>query len=379
MKALHFGAGKIGRGFIGAKLAQSGYKVTFADTATEIVAEINRSHSYTVHIVDYNSYNEDISGISALISDSEQTLKAISEAQLITTAVSMGRLCDVAKIMASGLTLRRKINNNTPLNIICCENGVRATSQFKRMLLQHTDDATTAWIEEHIGFVDCAVDRIVPIVSFGNPLDVAVEEFCEWKVENTALKGELLPIPSMQRVENLDAYINRKLFTLNTAHCATAYLGALRDCKYIHEATNNSWVQERVCKAMSQSSNALIAEFSLSTAEQQRYSQQILRRFANPYINDRVSRVARDPIRKLSPALYFTAPINMALKHSLAIDALAVAVAAALKYRADDDMQSLQIGEMIKNLGIKPTISQITAITNPATVAMIADAFDGLM
>lgn len=51
-RAIHFGAGKIGRGFIGALLSQAGYEVCFAEADSQLVDEINRRRGYTVHVTD---------------------------------------------------------------------------------------------------------------------------------------------------------------------------------------------------------------------------------------------------------------------------------------------------------------------------------------
>ena len=56
--AVQFGAGNIGRGFIGAVLAKSGYQVVFADVVKDLVDRINADRQYTVHIKDVDS--EDI-------------------------------------------------------------------------------------------------------------------------------------------------------------------------------------------------------------------------------------------------------------------------------------------------------------------------------
>ena len=51
-KAIQFGAGNIGRGFIGAVLEQAGYHVVFADVNEQVVARINSDRAYTVQIMD---------------------------------------------------------------------------------------------------------------------------------------------------------------------------------------------------------------------------------------------------------------------------------------------------------------------------------------
>ena len=54
-KAVQFGAGNIGRGFIGALLSQSGYHVVFADVVDAIIDKINEDKTYTVHVMDVSA------------------------------------------------------------------------------------------------------------------------------------------------------------------------------------------------------------------------------------------------------------------------------------------------------------------------------------
>ena len=371
MKALHFGAGKIGRGFIGAVLAEAGYKVVFIDAQQWLVEMINRQGSYDVHLIGNQPVAQHIEGISALAASDESVAENFVDADLVTTAVSMSRLADVAPIVARGIERRCRAGVTAPINIICCENGIRATSHLRTLVCALLDSATLSYADKFVGFVDCGVDRIVPIVTLEQPLDVAVEPYFEWCIDRTAIKGTLSELHAAHFVDNIDAYISRKLFTLNTAHCTTAYLGAMKGYKYIHEAVCDNQIREVVIGVMRESGAALVRKFDLQPEDQQRYSEQILQRFANQYLGDTVSRVSRDPMRKLSPGLYFSHPISMALQFGVEVDHLATAVAAVLKCRNSDDLQSLAIGKMITQMGVKNTVQEVCKIENSAVLERI--------
>ena len=349
MKALHFGAGKIGRGFIGALLRESGYSVVFADALPDVVDAINNEGGYNVHLVDNESVVQRIDGISAVEVSSELAVEKVAEADIITTAVSMSHLAEVAEVVARGLECRASAGVTAPLNILCCENGIRATSHLRTLVAEITD---LEKVGENVGFVDCCVDRIVPIITMENPLDVAVEPYFEWCIDRTAVVGQLPNLTAAHFVDDIDAYISRKLFTLNTAHCTTAYLGAHKGYKYIHEAICDADIRAIVLGVMRESSKTLVRKFALPMAEQAAYTETILARFANPDLGDTVARVSRDPKRKLSPQLYFSYPISMAIECGVEVDYLATAVAAALAFRSTDDAQSIELGAMIDSYGV---------------------------
>lgn len=373
MNALHFGAGKIGRGFIGAILSQAGYNVTFADVNSSVVSALNSLNTYSLHILDSDASIERVCGVRAVLSDS--AVDEIIAADLITTAVSMNLLPTVAPIVAQGLVCRRNAGVVAPLDIVCCENGIRATSYFKQLVFEHLDNQMRCWAEQNVGFADGCVDRIVPVVTLENSLDVAVERFYEWCVERISLKGGLREIEQVHFVEDIDACVYRKLFTLNTAHCATAYLGALRGYEYIHDAIADKWVQSIVRGVMGECSQMLIAHYGLDRVEQERYCNTILSRFANAALGDTVSRVSRDPMRKLSPQMYFSNPINLAIQAGVEVQYLSTVVAAALKFRSVNDAQSLQLGDMIARVGVAQTVREVCGITEARVIERIESAY----
>ena len=50
-KAVMYGAGNIGRGFIGQLFSESGYEVAFIDVNREIIDQLNRDGQYPVGVL----------------------------------------------------------------------------------------------------------------------------------------------------------------------------------------------------------------------------------------------------------------------------------------------------------------------------------------
>ena len=360
--AVQFGAGNIGRGFIGAVLSQSGYKVVFADVNKEIVDRINADRQYTVHIKDVDSEDILISGVSAVDSSTDAVVDVIKEAEILTTAVGLRILPFIAPAIAKGIVARKEAGIEAPLNIIACENGLMASSRLKEAVLSHLDEAQAEWCLAHTGFPNCSVDRIVPPVRSENPIDVAVEKYYEWNVEEKAFVGKAPEIAGMNMADNLLAYIERKLFTLNTGHAITAYLGKMNGCQTILESIETPEIYAVVHAAMQQSGEALVKQFGFDHEAHFKYIEKIIKRFHNPYLKDDVTRVGREPIRKLSPDDRLIKPVMTAKSFGLPYDKILLGVGAALHFNNPEDPQSVQLMEKIATEGLVPAISDVTGI-----------------
>ncbi len=364
MKALHFGAGNIGRGFIGKLLADAGIHVTFTDVNEVVVNGLAERQQYPVNVVGEDRVTEMVTGVTAINSTNPSLIDLISQVDIITTAVGPTVLKIIAKSLAQGLEKRVNSGETAPLNIIACENMVRGTTQLKEAVFERLSDDVKAAVEETVGFVDSAVDRIVPPAEEGetDPLAVTVETFSEWIVDQTQFKGEIPNIPGMECTDNLMAFVERKLFTLNTGHCVTAYLGNLAGHKTIREAIEDPAIREEVKQAMEESGKVLINRYGFEPDKHAAYIEKILGRFANPYLIDEVDRVGRQPIRKLGPNDRLVKPLLGTIEYGLENGTLLKGIAAALKYTNDSDPQAVELQASLKDVGAAKTIAHYTGL-----------------
>ena len=380
MKALHFGGGNIGRGFIGKILAEAGYEVVFADINMTVIDRLNQDHGYTVHVVGEGvDQKETVKNVRGINSGDEAAVTAeISDATLVTTAVGPPVLEILAPLLARSLAARYRAGG-APLNIIACENMVRGSSFLKeKVLVAAGDDA--ALIDANTGFVDCAVDRIVPPVRGGDadPLAVTVEVFSEWIVDSTQFKGAVPAIAGMIATDKLMAFIERKLFTLNTGHTALAYFGQLAGKKTVGEAMQDDAVRQAAEAVMKESGAVLIRRYAFDPAAHRAYIDKILKRFANPYLHDDIDRVARQPLRKLGAQERFIKPLNGMLEYDLPHDATVRAIAATLHYHNPDDPQAVEMQYYRQAHGIAATLVKYSDFDNTAVVAEIEAAYQAL-
>lgn len=376
MKAIQFGAGNIGRGFIGAVLAQAGYQVVFADVVADLLDQINNRKQYTVHVTDTVSRDIVITDICAVHSGSEAAVAEIAGADIVTTAVGLRILKFVAPAIAKGLAARMAAGEEKPLNIIACENGLKATSQLKELTFALLSPEVAAWAETHVGWPDAAVDRIVPPVRCEVPLDVAVEEYFEWDVERSAFVGAIPAIAGMTPVDNLEAYVERKLFTLNTGHATAAYIGKMKGLGTIGESIADPAVFPVVKAVMQQSGEGLVRKFGFDHDAHFAYIEKILKRFSNPYLKDDVDRVGREPLRKLAPNDRLILPMLTARGFGLPYDKLLLAIGAALHFDNPADPQSVEMLAAIAAEGVAATVVKYTGLAaDDPVVAEIEAAY----
>ncbi|WP_027723999.1 mannitol-1-phosphate 5-dehydrogenase [Tuberibacillus calidus] len=373
MRAVHFGAGNIGRGFIGNLLYQSGYEICFIDVADALVQLLNERREYTVILADETHEEFVVKNVSAINSqsDPERVIDAISQADLVTAAVGPTVLPLIAEIVAKGLQKRLQ-EGAKPLNIIACENMIGASTLLKEKVYEKISPDDRAAFDQHFGFPDAAVDRIVPNQNNEDKLTVKVEPFYEWVVNQTQVIGEKPPVKGITYVDDLNPYIERKLFTVNTGHAITAYLGYAAGIPTIDQAMQDASIRSVVTGALAETGAVLMEKHGFAQAEHEKYIQKILGRFTNKHITDEVTRVGRAPIRKLGPNDRLVSPAKQYLElfgHAPAH--LVKGIASALKFDFKEDAEAVRLQETIQNHGVKAAIQEYCGLDADAELTKL--------
>jgi mannitol-1-phosphate 5-dehydrogenase len=340
MTAVHFGAGNIGRGFIGLLLHQAGHEVVFADVDAALVARIDAAHSYRVIEAGGDGVTE-VTGFRAIDSRSDPAAltAAIAAADIVTTAVGPNVLPFIAPSIAEGLRAR---GPGAPLVVMACENAVNATDRLRAAIEEAGVPAGSAV------YANTAVDRIVPI-QHQEGLDVLVEPYYEWTIESGPFDGAPPAIPGAHFVPDLAPYIERKLFTVNTGHATTAYGGWRAGVTTIAAALALPAVRDRVESVLAETSLYLEAAHGLDAGDLAAYRATTIGRFLNPALDDEVVRVGRQPLRKLSRGERFVAPAAALAANGGRPVALLEAIGDALRFDAPDDPEAVQLQELLRS------------------------------
>lgn len=369
--AVVFGAGSIGRGFIGQLFAESGMEVVFVEVDREIVDQLNESRAYPVRIVDNRKQREtNVEPVRAIHgSDIDAVADAVSQAQVVATAVGARILPHIAPAVARGIRQRAERRANC-LNVILCENHATADKILRDEVVGLLPDMRSVDVDSATGFIRASIGRMVPAVTDemrgDNPLRVWAEPYNKLPVDAEGVRGSLPAIPGLQLSAPFEFEIDKKLFLHNMTHAIAAYFGQRAGYTYIWEAVANRQIRRRVQDAGSLVSRALAFEYSKPERPIHAYTEELLRRYENRALGDTVERVGRDPERKLGPADRFIGAAKLCAKHSLPVKPIAEGCAAAIAVGAEAG----GIGEALRHGGVTAVIELVCGLENTDPVAV---------
>lgn len=364
-KAVHFGAGNIGRGFVACFLHNSGYEVVFADVMDGLIDRINATPSYKVIEVGSEGTTENtITNYRAINSKTheEELIEEIRTADIVTCSVGPNILRFIAPVIAKAID--RRSNDETPLHVIACENAIGATDTLAEHIKKDTPADRLDDHHKRARYANSAIDRIVPAQDPNAGLDVTLEKFFEWVVDQTPFQDVGIPeIEGINWVENLAPFIERKLYTVNTGHATAAYHGYNRRKRTVYDALQDKQIFAEVRGALEETKSLIVSKHGIDEQAQEAYVNKILKRIGNPHLEDAVERVGRAPLRKLSRKERFVGPAAELAEKGQSIKFLLDAIEMTFRFQnVEDDEESKELATIMSDNGPEDIVRKVCGV-----------------
>lgn len=382
-KLLVFGAGNIGRSFVGQLFSRAGWEVVFADVDDRLIGALNARHGYTVEIRDRQNASLEIGNVRAVRStDDKAVIREMTEADCCATAVGPAVLPKLYPVMALGLAARKKAGKG-PLDIILCENlrnAGRLTRQALKKLLPEGFP-----LDQYAGLVETSIGKMVPIVTEkqrqSDPLTVYAEAYNTLILDKNGFINPAPDVPGLSPKENMKAYVDRKSFVHNLGHAALAYF-ARRNCPgmvFTYEAVEEADLREWTRAAMLEAGTLLLSMYphEFTPEDMEAHIEDLLSRFGNRSLHDTLHRVGRDLNRKLSKEDRLSAPLLLCRSHGLPFAWILTALVCGLCFDAPDEAGRLlpadaELLARIRKDGPQGVLMELCGLSGPLLEIAVA-------
>ena len=377
MKNIHFGAGNIGRGFIGQLLHKSGYHITFIDINELIVQNLNERNHYSIKLLDKQTL-ETVSNFDELniIDNQEEIDIAIRGADLITTSIGLTILPSIAKTIASSLKEKYNQQDTKFIDIIACENVPNASAFLEKEIYKHLNELEKQFITQYVGFPNVIVDRNVVVKKYDDPLYVEVNSNFEWIIEKNKVKSLInTNIFEAKYTTNFQKYIDRYQWLNVLVPDVICYLAYQENKQSLSECLTQTNIQNHLLNTLTEIKNLLINKHDFTNDELDTYSNEIINRLENKDPTKDIARLCQSPINKITYHSLLTNILEQCQKYHVNYEYIAKTYAYVLKYNDERDLGSIQLQTKIANHGLENTIISISQLSDLNIVTKIVDAY----
>jgi len=348
-KLVLFGAGKIGRSFIGQMFSLSDFEVVFVDIYEPVINELNRWNVYDVVIKSSEPDTlikvRNVRGV--LGTEIDKVAEEIATCDIAAVSVGQRGLPQVIKMIAKGLLLRQNKYGEKALDIILAENMRNADSFVYNKLQDILPNDYQ--LDNLVGLIETSIGKMVPIMPLEeqekDPLLVFTEPYNTLILDKKAFKNPIPNVKGLAPKENIKAWVDRKSFIHNFGHAAAAYAGYVYNPNqtYIYEVLSNLSVKTFVIRAMRQSASVLREKYpdEFTEAELELHINDLITRFENKALKDTVFRVGCDLKRKLHKDDRVVAPLLEGLFLGLPVDYIMLVFAFGLCFKPYDSKGKL--------------------------------------
>jgi len=381
-----WGAGKIGRGFIGDLFLRADYQITFIDADKSLVENLDRQGYYTVYNLRSETDQEKkiIDSYRIFHFDEEvKVQRALEETQILAIAVFPQAFEDTAKRIAAHIEERLLNRDSSPLDIILCANMHHPEPMFRKLLESFLSIEGEKYLRKKIGIAESLIIRMAveptEKMKKEDPFVVMTNGYKPLTVDGTVFKNDTPDIDGIRYTENISSEEIRKMYTYNMVHAVYAYLGKIKNYKTVIESIEDEIIQSVALAALDEISQALQKEFGFSSEEMEKWNQEVLSNMANPILKDTINRVGADPKRKLQNQDRLIGPALLCRKNGIMPYYLTTAIAAGYLFSNPDDSSSVEIQDFLRTYDIKTAVKRYSGILYEVDlIQQIAEKFSKL-
>jgi mannitol-1-phosphate 5-dehydrogenase len=386
-KLVLFGAGKIGRSFIGQLFSRGGYEVVFIDIYKPVIDELNLRHNYNVVIkgnVESVINIQNVRGVFA--GDVVKVTEEIASARIIAVSVGLNGLKSTIQLIAKGLIKRFENTEASPLDIIIAENLRNAAEFMSLQLQEHLPEGYP--LEERVGLIETSIGKMVPIMlkndMEADVLQVFAESYNTLILDKLAFKNPIPLIEGLAPKKNMKAWVDRKLFIHNLGHATSAYLGFLAhpSCNYLYEVLSDYQLKEKVRNTMIQAANILLMKYpdEFTVESLTGHIDDLLNRFQNKALGDTLFRVGCDLQRKLGAEDRIAGAIHLAREFKLPYNLILASLVCGCHFRATGEAGNILPSDLefraIYAKGIKAVLISICGFDEIIDSDVIVEAIN---
>ena len=322
---LIFGAGAIGRGFLAPKFFEKNYSITFIDNNLNLINKLRKRKKYIAAFTEGNRYKFHKVNIKDIFHIDEKF--EINKYDIVFTCVGPNQCYNIVNKFRGAK------------NIISCENDlnskkiIKEITGIKNVYFAIPDVITSNTAPKELKKFDdlCTVSEQGTLVVEDNKLNLS----------NVAKKLS-------QR--KLNMHWDSKLFIHNAPHAIVAYLGAKKKYEFIHQAMKDKQIRNIVVSSMNEISYGLIKSGLVNSNFVKYYKKKEIRRFENKILFDPISRVAREPLRKLANDNRLILALRLCFLGNRIPKYTLIGLKAALSYYDKNDKDSAYLKNLKKSL-----------------------------
>lgn len=306
---LCIGAGAINRAFIPWVFPPDKWEYYYEDTNTTLISRLSYQGYFTTWRTHKGEYEPLMVPIQSGVPKSPD---------LIITAVGPRNFMTLSD---------RFMGTTTP--IICCEND----SRLPRRMSDITGNPNIHFAIPDVISSNTAPSRLLR----HDTLSVVTEEGTMYlpsvlfKNLNKYTRAQFADVTEMKQ------QWMAKLYLHNTPHCITAYMGYQKNCRFIHEAIAFHTIHSSILNVMTEMQQMVTVIYHLSPDFASWYCEKEIARFTNPLLTDPISRVAREPMRKLALSDRLIGAAMLCLQCGIVPTAILQGIKAAVMYDARSD------------------------------------------